>query len=43
MEDEVEHTVLYTMGDEEDKPFELHNLGNGNWQITGRRSREWWQ
>ena len=28
MEDEVEHTVLYTMGDEEDKPFELHNLGD---------------
>ena len=37
MEDEVEHTVLYTMGDEEDKPFELHNLGNGNWQITGKK------
>lgn len=37
MEDEVEHTVLYTMGDEEDKPFELHNLGNGNWKITGKR------
>ena len=37
MEDEVEHTVLYTMGDEEDKPFELHNVGNGNWQITGKK------
>ena len=25
------------MEDEEEKPFELHNLGNGNWKITGKR------
>ena len=22
---------------QEDKQFELHNLGNGNWQITGKK------
>ena len=32
-----ENVVVYTMGDEEDKPFELHNLGNGNWSITGKK------
>lgn len=43
MEDEVEHTVLYTMGEEEDKPFELHNLGKVIGKLLARRSREWWQ
>ena len=36
-ENDEENTVLYTMNDEEEKPFELHNLGNGNWKITGKR------
>jgi len=36
-DNDEENVVVYTMGDEEDKPFELHNLGNGNWSITGKK------
>ena len=36
LEENEENTVVYTM-QEEEKPFELHNLGNGNWSITGKK------
>lgn len=37
MEEEAkENTVVYTM-EEEPEAFKLHNLGNGNWSITGKK------
>ncbi|MDD8048199.1 MAG: GTPase ObgE [Thomasclavelia sp.] len=35
-EEDVENTVVYTMEDQE-APFTVHNLGNGNWNITGKK------
>lgn len=35
--DESENTVLYTMEDQDEKPFEIHNEGNGVWNITGNK------
>lgn len=37
MEEEKEHTVLYTMNEADAKPFTIHNEGNGMWNITGAR------
>lgn len=36
-EDKEEHTVLYTMDDKDEKPFTIHNEGNGMWNITGTK------
>ncbi|WP_249029862.1 GTPase ObgE [Tannockella kyphosi] len=35
--DDSENTVLYTMEDQDEKPFEIHNEGNGMWNITGAK------
>lgn len=33
--DEMQNTVLYTFEPDGEKPFTIHNEGNGNWNITG--------
>lgn len=35
--EEEENTVVYTMDDKEEKPFIIHNEGNGSWHITGAK------
>lgn len=37
MQEQDEHTVLYTMKDDEADPFTIHNEGNGMWNITGAK------
>ncbi|MFV0395958.1 MAG: Obg family GTPase CgtA, partial [Coprobacillaceae bacterium] len=37
MEEQEEHTVLYTIKEESTNAFKIHNEGNGNWSITGAR------
>lgn len=35
--DQEEHTVLYTMEDKDERPFAVHNEGNGMWNISGTK------
>ncbi|MDE6952567.1 MAG: GTPase ObgE [Erysipelotrichales bacterium] len=36
-EEEIEQSVLYTFESEDEVGFEIHNEGNGNWNITGEK------
>ncbi len=36
-EDTEENTVLYTMDDIDERPFVIHNEGNGMWNISGNK------
>ena len=36
-DEEVENTVLYTYQKPDEIGFEIHNMGNGQWHVTGER------
>ena len=37
LEDKEEHTVLYTIEDDNERPLKIHNEGNGMWNVTGTK------
>lgn len=36
-QEEEQESVLYTYKEEEEKPFTIHNKGNGVWEVTGKK------
>lgn len=36
-EEEIQQSVLYTYESEDEVGFEIHNEGNGNWNVTGEK------
>ena len=35
--EELEQSVLYTYENQDEAGFEIHNLGNGEWKVTGKK------